>query len=194
MTKATVKELAAEHELLLGFAQRYPLDWVVVYCNPKCEPRALAGLMAMGILAYLPQRSVKRKQGRGKQWLDVNVPMFTRYLFAGVDRSIGQSVDNVRACDGVEGIVSFAEDGAPLRLRIDDLCRVVRSVVSGEKVKECLLFEIGDAVRIIEGPFTGFDLTVSAYAKGMEALRGDVSIFGRDTTLTLEVDAVRAKA
>jgi len=62
-----------------------------------------------------------------------------------------------------------------------------------EKPKPKVLFEIGEAVRVREGPFTDFHGTVEDVNYDKSKLRVSVTIFGRATPVELEFGQVRRR-
>src|SRR5574343_1194794 len=59
-----------------------------------------------------------------------------------------------------------------------------------EKPKPKILFEVGERVRVIEGPFTDFNGAVDEVNYERNKLRVSVQIFGRDTPVELEFNQV----
>jgi len=59
-----------------------------------------------------------------------------------------------------------------------------------EKPKPKILFEIGEAVRVKEGPFTDFHGNVEDVNYEKNKLRVSVSIFGRPTPVELDFNQV----
>ena len=173
------------------------LDWYLVWTNPRCEARAFAGIMARGVTVYRPMVCTQRRDYRSKKVREVRKGMFVRYLFVGLDRERGQGFADVRACDGVEGLVSFDAEGAPLGVPASDLRRVMVYDASGEAGRakaRGVSFAIGEKLRIIAGAFAGFDSKVTAYDARKAELETELSVFGRPTRVKLDVDSVRKRA
>lgn len=88
--------------------------WFVVWTNPKCEQRAMGGLVAAGYQAYLPMSAKWAKLSRPKPGEPNRVrttnPLFPRYLFVGLDTDT--PFYPIRLIDGVAGIVT--NKGAPV--------------------------------------------------------------------------------
>lgn len=59
-----------------------------------------------------------------------------------------------------------------------------------EKPKPKVLFEVGEKVRVIDGPFNDFNGTVDEVNYERNKLRVSVQIFGRDTPMELEFSQV----
>ena len=61
----------------------------------------------------------------------------------------------------------------------------------GVEKKEIIVnYEIGDVVRILDGPFASFTGTVKSIDLDSNAVNVIVSMFGRDTTVEFELDQV----
>lgn len=185
------KKIDTNTELLKGLVGRYPLDWCVVYTNPKCERRAFLGMMQAGILAYLPQETFKRQQPKSKKSITVRKPVFTRYLFAGIDPARGQCWSDVRACDGVEGLVTIEESGAPYPLSAEEIVRLMERLNDAERIKEGSFIQVGAVLQLVKGVFSGFDVSVTAYEEGANRFKGEVALFGGKTPGSFDIDDVR---
>ncbi len=59
-----------------------------------------------------------------------------------------------------------------------------------EKREIVVNYDVGDTVRINDGPLTSFTATVEAVEKDKNKVRVSVSMFGRETPVELELDQV----
>lgn len=190
-------------ELLSRLLLRAEAEWVVIHTNPKCETRARDGLLGAGLLAFLPMEQIERRHGRGRkvkpaQTYTVIRPMFPRYLFAGMDRRKGQSVDQIRACDGVKGVLSFDKTGAVARVAVGDLIKILelshgtfegRPVADGQMADVARLKE-GAVVKLVKGSWCGQDLTVTGYDAAKERVTGELTGSAMRLAVTAPLDAV----
>lgn len=182
------KKLNTEVELMKSLVKGYPLRWCVVHANPRCERRAFMGLIEGGVVAHLPEETFERKQAKSKKKIVVRKPIFTRYLFAGIDVKAGQDWSHVRKCDGVEGIVSLDGSGKPYELSRDEMVSLIERLNTGERIADGTFIQVGKVLQLIAGPFAGFDVKITGYEEAAERVRGEVSIFGRSTVMTASVD------
>ncbi len=56
--------------------------------------------------------------------------------------------------------------------------------------RSCVGFEVGDTVKVIDGPLDGFLGTVEELEPEKDRVRVVVSMFGRETPVDLELDQV----
>ena len=85
----------------------------------------------------------------------------------------------VRNTQGVTGVVGHGSDPVPLTLE-----EVRRMGI--EKVYIDLDINVGDTIKVINGPFENFMGTVEEVNPEKQTLRAKVSMFGRDTPVELD--------
>lgn len=163
------------------------LAWYLVHTKPRQEEIALTNLERQGYPCYMPRLNVEKIR-RGKA-LIVSEAMFPRYLFIQLDTSgQGPSWAPIRSTLGVSTLVRFGSHPAKVDEGLVDLLR------GREQDKPIqTLFEPGDAVRVIEGPFAGIEAiyqTADAQQRSMILLE----ILSRPVTMAIDTAALRKTA
>ena len=88
---------------------------------------------------------------------------------------------------GTEGIINFVGGDHPVALKPDEIDRILNQVKSTEgKVVPKVQYEVGELVKITNGPFINLTGTIDAIDPDKGKLRVSVSIFGRFTPIELE--------
>lgn len=89
----------------------------------------------------------------------------------------------------VNGVTGFIGGSNPQPLREEEVRRILGRAEKGakEKISE-VPFEVGDAVKIKEGPFKDFDGTIDEVHPEKGKVKVMVSVFGRSTPV--EVDFI----
>jgi transcriptional antiterminator NusG len=72
-----------------------------------------------------------------------------------------------------------------------EVARIIGAIEEGvERPKTTIRFDIGETVRVTDGPFASFSGSVEQVDEERERLRVTVSIFGRATPVELEYNQV----
>ena len=89
-------------------------------------------------------------------------------------------------------VTGFLGSGSkPMPVSEKEVARIIGAIEEGvERPKPTISFEIGEAVRVIDGPFASFNGSVEQVDEERARLRVTVSIFGRATPVELEYNQV----
>lgn len=84
-------------------------------------------------------------------------------------------------------VTGFVGGNNPFPIPDDEVLKITRRMEEGaEKPRPKVLFEVGETVRVIDGPFLNFSGVVEDVKPEKAKLRVMVSIFGRATPVELE--------
>jgi transcription termination/antitermination protein NusG len=114
---------------------------------------------------------------------------FPGYLLVQMDMT-DESWHLVKSTAKVTGFVGGTST-KPTPISEKEVQNILQQVQEGvEKPKPKVLFEVGEAVRVIEGPFTDFHGNVEEVNYDKSKLRVSVLIFGRSTPVELDFGQV----
>jgi transcriptional antiterminator NusG len=85
------------------------------------------------------------------------------------------------------GIIGFIGGEKPVPLRPDEVNSILQQIEEKkEKVKPKVSFEVGETVKITDGPFLNFNGAIEEIDPERGKLKVSVSIFGRSAPVELE--------
>jgi transcription termination/antitermination protein NusG len=114
---------------------------------------------------------------------------FPGYILVQMDMT-DESWHLVKSTAKVTGFVGGTSN-KPTPISEKEVQNILRQVQEGvEKPKPKVLFEVGEAVRVTEGPFTDFHGNVEEVNYDKSKLRVSVMIFGRSTPVELDFGQV----
>ena len=93
----------------------------------------------------------------------------------------------IRNITYVAGFLSEGKDHTPVPVREQEIDRIMGRVddIAGQDAETETPFVVGEAVKITDGPFNGFDGTIEEITSDKRKLKVMVKIFGRKTLLEL---------
>ena len=95
----------------------------------------------------------------------------------------------VRGVSKVSGFLGAK--GKPLPISDAEVQRIVKKVEDSANVtKRSIVYEVGDAVTVCDGPFASFQGTVEEVDLDKERVKVAVSIFGRSTNVDLSFSQI----
>lgn len=93
----------------------------------------------------------------------------------------------IKSVNGVIGFLGEVKGGDPVPLRVDEVNRMLGKVneLSVAPVNEDIPYDVGDTIKVVDGPFNGFSGVVEVVNEEKRMLEVMVKIFGRKTPLKL---------
>jgi transcriptional antiterminator NusG len=146
------------------------------------ERAAAAGLQDMFEEVLVPMEEVVEMR-RGRK-VSSERKFFPGYVLVKMDLN-DETYHLIKSTPKVTGFLGT--DNKPIPITDDEAGRILQQVQEGvERPKPSVTFEIGEQVRVADGPFASFNGLVEEVDEERARLKVAVSIFGRATPVELE--------
>ena len=146
------------------------------------ERAAAAGLADMFEEVLVPMEEVVEMR-RGRK-VSSERKFFPGYVLVKMDLN-DETYHLIKSTPKVTGFLGT--ENKPIPITDDEAGRILQQVQEGvERPKPSVTFEIGEQVRVADGPFASFNGLVEEVDEERARLKVAVSIFGRATPVELE--------
>jgi transcriptional antiterminator NusG len=167
------------------------MKWYVVHTQTGSEEKAKAGLQSKlsttALKNYVSEVVVPTEQVseiRGGKKRITERKFFPGYILIKMDMC-KESWYLVKTTPGVTGFIGPGHKPAPIS--DDEVNSILRRTVDTEtRPTPKITFEIGESIRIAQGPFANFNGQVMEVFPDRGKIKVSVSIFGRSTLVELE--------
>lgn len=135
--------------------------------------------------AFIPTKKVF-KHVRGKK-VESAQKLFPNYVFV----NMNMDKDSYGAVRSIPKVLNFlGSKDKPEEVSDAKMEKLMNKITEENNLSEENVFEIGETVKVIEGPFESFTGTVESKDADKNVLRISISIFGRPTIIDIEANRV----
>jgi transcriptional antiterminator NusG len=172
------------------------MSWYALRAAPSREMKAERLMLRMGLRVIMPKEYRQRKRYKGRRRANaekpIERPLYGNWLI--VQFRYGFPIHLVRRLRERGYIIGVAVDTEGEARSISD-SEVFSIRRNGLKAMDCapiedLPFKVGQQVRIVDGPFHGFEMPVETMHEGKAS--GTFDILGKPTTVSFEFDQLEA--
>jgi transcriptional antiterminator RfaH len=163
--------------------------WYAVQTKPRRERLVSAALGRAGLETYCP--SIRQRRRRAGKRLVEESPLFPGYLF--VKLFFAKDYASIRWTPGLVRVITSG--GSPVQIGEEMLSEIRKLERVGLRHRlHARSLAPGARVRIVEGPFTGFEGSVEAHLNGGERIRILLELFRRQAALDCDPEFLRPVA
>ncbi|RKX17517.1 MAG: transcription termination/antitermination protein NusG [Candidatus Zixiibacteriota bacterium] len=155
------------------------------YLENACQAMGLGDMF--GQILVPTEEIVEMKQGKRSTSVKKFLPSYIL-----IEMELSKDTQNL--VTSTPGITNFVgASGKPLPLRESEVTRILQQI-DRSKNRDVLdiPYKVGEAVKVIDGPFSDFAGTVSEINPERKKLKVMVSVFGRPTPVELDFLQVRS--
>jgi transcriptional antiterminator NusG len=167
------------------------MPWYVIHAYSGHEQKVKLNLeqrlKALGLSEedfeiFVPTQEVAQvKDGKKKVSVRTFFPGYVLIYLKELDKRLWHVVKST------PGVIGFVGSGTnPTPLRDEEVQNILQVTQAKEKPAPAVTYSVGDKVKVIDGPFTGFPGEVDEVDEERQKLRLMISIFGRSTPVELE--------
>ncbi len=174
-------------------AEASPNKWYVVRAvsgqEAKIKDYIASEINRLGYDSYLEDILVpteKVVQIRNGKKINKEKVYYPGYIMIKADLS-GEIPHIIKSVTNVIGFLGETKGGEPIPLRTAEVNRLLGKVDELELSKEhvAIPFTVGESIKVVDGPFNGFNGTIEEVNEEKRKLQVMVKIFGRKTPLEL---------
>ena len=125
-------------------------------------------------------------QTRGGNRVVVDKKVFPGYILV----QMSMTDDTYKLVKSTSGVTGFVQSGnKPVPLEEYEVRRIMTNLETSKEAPK-VAWQKGDAIRVVEGPFSDFSGKIEEVNTDKEKLKVLINIFGRDTPVELEYTQV----
>lgn len=162
--------------------------WHAIRAKPGAEGKALIGIKAARLQAFLPVERI-RVQHRATAFMLSWRPLFPGYLFAAFDP--GRDLPRLLELDGVQNALRVGDQLAVIPTGVVEVLQQAQQAGMFDRTMTVAGFGLGEQVRILDGPFAGLVARVSS-ARAKKRIQVVVDFVHNLTVPVDKLERVRA--
>ncbi len=170
------------------------MQWFVVNVHTGCEDKVARGLReqidnrrlnALFGEILVPTREVTEIKG-GKR-VKSEKKFFPGYI---VVQMVMNNETFTLVKQNPQVVMFLGARSKPIAVSEEEARRLLKQVEEGSVVADDVVYEVGQEVHVIDGPFTGFNGVTSEVDNVKQKMTVKILVFGRETSIDLDFEQV----
>jgi transcriptional antiterminator NusG len=173
-------------------------NWYIVHTYAGMEKKAKTFLeqkietsnMQDYIIQIIIPEVEKEEVSKTKKKIKKNKRLYPGYILVEMIAT-KETIDFVRTTPGITGFVTLGKKPVPIEQKeLDEIFLQMGIVQRNDKSADEIEFEVGEKVRILEGPFADSYGTIKEIDQEKGKVKLSVNIFNRETTVEVFVNQI----
>jgi len=167
---------------------QFPTNWYAIYTKPRAEKKVHERLALKGFNTYLPLiTSIKDWSDRKKKTV---TPLISSYVFVNTNK---EDLFNTLQIQGTAGVLRYLGKPAIIRDHEIENLKILLNDASQFSKLGNELFEKGEIVEVVKGPFTGL-VGQSVCFQGKHRMIVEIEAMGSKMEVNVPLGFVRKRA
>jgi transcription antitermination factor NusG len=166
---------------------QFPTNWYAIRTKARAEKKVFERLCLRGFNAYLPLITTIREWSDRKK--KIVTPLISSYVFVNIHK---EALFDTLQIQGTSGLLRYLGKPAIIRDHEIENLKILMNDIEQVSVLENGMFENGEEVEVIKGPFTGL-IAQSVSIQGKHRIIVEIEAMGSRMAVNIPLTFVKKR-